>query len=96
MNNVLIVGTAKEQDYIDAVLCADPEDIKIFACKEDYNSELESALKQLNLKVNITEQDGNYGITEIISFTNFIGVDQVMLIEEANKQGMKITIIKPK
>lgn len=99
MNNILIIGRVKASDYADALLrYAEPEGLQIYTSVFNYNDELEVSVLNLNLGLTIIKEDDNtkYEFKDIICFTDRIGINEVMFLEEAIKEKVNVIFINPK
>jgi len=97
-NNVGIIGRATAEQYTDAISkFTDPEDLILYIPKESYSDEFNKMIKLLNIPFKLL---GNIGKEEelitIICFTNYININEVILLEEAIKANVTAIFINPK
>lgn len=95
MNNTLVVGKATRDRYIDALLkLCDPEGLVLYTNSHTYCNELEEAAAQLNLPLETCNEDNTkLEIGHIIAFTDYIGIEAVNLLTEANNGKIPITFL---
>ena len=98
MNNVCIVGIASKEQFVNAMLkYCNPEDLVIHIFPSSNIPQLREAAYDLHATVNIMEPTKKqYGLTKIIIFTDWIGTNEVMSVQEAIEVGVPITFLNPK
>lgn len=97
-NRLLILGRASPKHYEDVFLnLCSPENLLVVVTQEDYTNELDSTLKALNIQVLVVNEEskGN-GLEKIVVFTDYIGLDEVLMLTDATEQKIPVIFINPK
>lgn len=97
-NNVCIVGgKVRKEPCQDALIkYTEPENLVVYTPKLDYNAEIELCTQFLNIPLKLFDESDSCVFDKIICFTNYIGIKEVMLLEEAVKANVDVILINPK
>lgn len=98
MNNIVIIGITNKDDYIKRLLqYTDPESLQLIVPVDNVNPYLQNTIEQLGLDYIITksaEELAKYPIKQILIFTDYIGISEVSLLTDANKDGIDVVFCK--
>lgn len=97
MNNVCIVGIAHKEIYLKALLkYCEPEELVLHVFQNNNTTDLHEAANQLHAEIQIVLPDDKPTLlNQVICFTNYIGISEVMAIEDANKAGVDFIVVNP-
>lgn len=94
--NVLMFGPANRNHYTKALLGLDPEGLKVVG-RDCSVQTLKEVAKELEVPVTISK-DGEIAdldINHIFYFSSYIGMDAVIMLEDAIENKTTITFINP-
>lgn len=97
MNNVFIVGMANKDVYAKAIMeYCEPDDLVLYVFQANNTTDLNFAARELNIEVKIVPADNKIdALRKTLCFTSYIGITEVMAVEEANKAMIDFVIINP-
>lgn len=94
MNNVLIIGRATVEKYIEAVEGLDPENLVVFLYESDFCSNFEEVADQYQLQLQFLQlNQPTPQYSHLIFLTDFIGVNAVLLLEDCIANNRKVTFL---
>lgn len=97
--NVLIIGKASREKYLNTVLNCDPTNLKVLVSQDDFTPTFKEFVEEFQINASIVSGEligeGKPPLHEIILYTTFIGVNVVLILEDAIKRNTKVTIVTP-